>query len=118
MGDGFRQLHSDVSPTATTADPVITAAGDLVCAPGYNVTRTRCQHKAVSTGGLPAREKLRDGRRRSFDIGKWHIVTLIAGWSRPRIQAHPKKGATGAVSSTGVAEIVVGTGGRSVNPKR
>jgi hypothetical protein len=43
-------------------------------------------------------------------------LSLLAGHDH-EYQAHPKKGATGPVSSTGVAEIVVGTGGRSVNPK-
>jgi hypothetical protein len=40
-------------------------------------------------------------------------LSLLAGHDH-EYQAHPKKGATGPVSSTGVAEIVVGTGGRSV----
>jgi hypothetical protein len=234
-GDGFGNCTVTYVQPATTADPIIAAAGDMVCAPGYAVSRTRCQHKAVSNSILAARpaaflalgdlqydngelsnfrsmyepsygrfkaatrpapgnEDYDSGSAsgyysyfgslagdpakgyRSFDIGKWHIVQLnseehtsatgaqvawlkndlaantkrcvLAYIHKPRwgrvanpslqpiwsalvdggvtlmlaghdhdYQAHPKKNATGAASSTGVAEIVVGTGGRSVNPK-
>lgn len=44
-------------------------------------------------------------------------VTLMLAGHDHEYQVHRKKNASGAVSSTGVAEIVVGTGGRSVNPK-
>jgi|SRR5215211_146715 len=47
-GDGYGNCTVTYLQPAITADPVIAAAGDLVCAPGYYVTRTRCQHKAVS----------------------------------------------------------------------
>jgi hypothetical protein len=234
-GDGYGNCTVTYLQPATTADPIIAAAGDLVCAPGYYVTRTRCQHKAVSNSILASRPaaflalgdnqyesgslsefksmyepsygRFKASTRpapgnedygttnasgyysyfgslagdpskgyRSFDIDDWHIVQLnserdvsasgaqvawlkndlanttkrcvLAYIHKPRwgrvpnpslqpiwsalvdggvtlmlaghdhdYQAHPKRNASGAVSSTGVAEIVVGTGGRSVNPK-
>jgi len=53
-GDGFGSC-SVTHAEAVTADPVVGAVGDMVCAPGFVVTPTTCQHQAVSSSILAAR---------------------------------------------------------------
>ena len=53
-GDGFADCTVRHSQSAT-ADPVIAAVGDMVCAPGSAVTTSTCQQRAVSDSIIAAK---------------------------------------------------------------
>jgi hypothetical protein len=53
-GDGYAGCTVTHRQSAT-ADPVLAAAGDMVCAPGQPVTPMTCQHQAVSSSILAAK---------------------------------------------------------------
>lgn len=53
-GDGFGNCRVTHSPS-TTADPVVAAVGDMVCAPGATVTTSACRQEAVSNSIIAAK---------------------------------------------------------------
>src|SRR5918994_2100027 len=128
-GDGFGNCTVTYIQPSTSADPVIAAVGDMVCKPGATVTSTACQHKAVSSSILKARPaaflalgdlQYNNGELANFktayetSYGRFKASTRPAPGHEDNYQAQPKRNASGAESSIGVAQYIVGTGGKSV----
>ncbi len=86
-GDGFADCTVTHSQSAT-ADPVIAAVGDMVCAPGAAVTPSTCRHQAVSDSIVGARpDALVTLGDNQYEQGTWSQFQTAYGPSYGRLKA-------------------------------